>query len=295
MKEKIKRTDKSHSSVIVPCKRYRFHESDKPFYIGYREYQRRRLRCAKMHGGLEIGLQARGPGMFYFEDRFYPIAEGQLYIVDPMTPHGHETVGDELCGVLVTHLPTESIVHFSPENGDLQPLELFLYARRGVPLIMNANAAIRNALLKAHRLYNLSESAGKLLAWAEIVRVIALSLQKLPHSAGYAKEQRNRLMPIAEALNLLIRNPEKQWTIAELAYASNLSESRFSHLFSSIMQCSPLQYRNRLRIDRAVELLLSSDESVERIADLVGFKDASAFRSAFKKLIGKTPSQIKRA
>lgn len=65
--------------------------------------------------------------------------------------------------------------------------------------------------------------------------------------------------------------------------------------FSEEMGVSILQYITMLRIDKAKELLLSSDHSVRDIAALLYFNDSARFCKTFKKYTGMTPTQYRRA
>ena len=65
--------------------------------------------------------------------------------------------------------------------------------------------------------------------------------------------------------------------------------------FSEEMGVSILQYITMLRIDKAKELLLSSDHSVRQIAELLYFNDSARFCKTFKKYTGMTPTQYRQA
>lgn len=53
-------------------------------------------------------------------------------------------------------------------------------------------------------------------------------------------------------------------------------------------------YIRKLRIDKALEMLESSDRSLGEIAYLTGFSDQSHFTRIFKKVTGKNPSQYRK-
>ncbi|MBC9929158.1 chromate resistance protein ChrB domain-containing protein [Chitinophaga qingshengii] len=54
------------------------------------------------------------------------------------------------------------------------------------------------------------------------------------------------------------------------------------------------EYIRKLRIDKAVQLLSSTDHSLTEIAYLTGFSDQSHFTRIFKKFTGKSPSAYKK-
>ncbi|MBQ2118450.1 MAG: helix-turn-helix domain-containing protein, partial [Clostridia bacterium] len=58
---------------------------------------------------------------------------------------------------------------------------------------------------------------------------------------------------------------------------------------------SPSEYRNRLRVRKAQELLSSSLWTTDLIAETLGFYDTSHFYRIYKKYTGKTPKQAEHA
>jgi AraC-like DNA-binding protein len=54
-----------------------------------------------------------------------------------------------------------------------------------------------------------------------------------------------------------------------------------------------MQHLTFLRMQRAAELLFSTDEKVARIAEQVGYSDPFAFSVAFKKWTGCPPSEFR--
>ncbi len=81
--------------------------------------------------------------------------------------------------------------------------------------------------------------------------------------------------------------------ITKLAEACNISVSSFRELFKKQYGMSPLQYRNRLRINRAKELLSEGGCTVAEAAFASGFENIGYFCNCYKKITGETPSKAK--
>ena len=82
------------------------------------------------------------------------------------------------------------------------------------------------------------------------------------------------------------------WDISAMSRFCNLSTDYFSHQFKTLTGYAPVQYLNRLRIEKAKELLLTEDLSVSEVAALVGYKDPLYFSKAFKKATGSSPKMF---
>ena len=91
------------------------------------------------------------------------------------------------------------------------------------------------------------------------------------------------------ALKQIETHPEQNTSVCELAAMCFLSESYFRVQFRAHTGYSPADYRNRLRIEKAQELLDSSLWTTELVAEKLGFCDTSHFYRVYKKMTGHTP------
>ena len=84
-------------------------------------------------------------------------------------------------------------------------------------------------------------------------------------------------------------------SVPELAEAAGLSVHHFIKSFRQSEGFTPHARLLQRRMEWAIGLLLSRKESVGEIALLVGFSSPSHFTSTFRKLVGVTPSLLRRA
>ena len=77
------------------------------------------------------------------------------------------------------------------------------------------------------------------------------------------------------------------------AEASGISISLFRALFSKQFGMSPVQYRNRLRIDRAAVILSEGSCTVSEAAYACGFENIGYFCRCYKKFMEETPMETK--
>ena len=82
-------------------------------------------------------------------------------------------------------------------------------------------------------------------------------------------------------------------SIGSMAEKFGFSESYFSVLFKDTLGEPYSSYLEKLRLNKAGELLTSTDKSVEDIAQLVGYNNSTTFRRAFKRVKGLSPQQYR--
>lgn len=81
--------------------------------------------------------------------------------------------------------------------------------------------------------------------------------------------------------------------IPDICRSCYISEASFRRLFSRYLGTTPVHYLNELRIRRAEQLLLSSDQSIESIALSSGFNDVKYFSRVVKQYRNCTPSELR--
>jgi transcriptional regulator GlxA family with amidase domain len=83
-------------------------------------------------------------------------------------------------------------------------------------------------------------------------------------------------------------------SVEALAGRACLCPRHFSRRFKVDVGASPAEFVERLRLDEARRRLSNGDNSVENVGLSVGFKSADAFRRAFERRLGVSPSEFRR-
>lgn len=81
----------------------------------------------------------------------------------------------------------------------------------------------------------------------------------------------------------------ENFPISKFAEVCNISLTSFRSLFTQKFGMSPLQYRNHLRINRAIALLQEGSCTVAEAAYASGFDNVGYFFRYYKKVTGETP------
>lgn len=84
------------------------------------------------------------------------------------------------------------------------------------------------------------------------------------------------------------------FSVRALSRHLGMSESGVYALFRETLGRTPVEEKNRLAVERATELLTTTDRSVESIAEMLGFSSAAYFRKVLRATAGKTPREIRK-
>ena len=98
---------------------------------------------------------------------------------------------------------------------------------------------------------------------------------------------------IKQAVSYIDSHYAEDFSVDMLAGLCFLSAASFRRLFLSCKGVSAVEYRNRVRIRRASELLRSGKYTVGEAAEQVGIRDIKYFGKLFKRYTGQNPGALK--
>lgn len=81
--------------------------------------------------------------------------------------------------------------------------------------------------------------------------------------------------------------------ISVLATLACMSERTFLRQFTNATTFKPIQYIQKVRVQKACDLLESTSQSFEQVALNIGYEDVNSFRKVFIKIIGLSPTAFK--
>jgi len=100
---------------------------------------------------------------------------------------------------------------------------------------------------------------------------------------------------LTRALGAMHTEPERRWTLAELAGLAGMSRTTFAERFRDVVGQTPLDYLAGWRMRLAADRLRRSGDSVAAIGFSVGYESEAAFSTAFRRVVGRTPMQHRRS
>lgn len=105
---------------------------------------------------------------------------------------------------------------------------------------------------------------------------------------------RNHIHPAVHRVqDVIAENPARPWTRAQLARVAGASGRHLSRLFHEQVGMPIVDYRNRLRVALARELLLQSELDMENIAERAGFASTRQLRRAWHRVYSGSPNEAR--
>lgn len=125
-----------------------------------------------------------------------------------------------------------------------------------------------------------------------LVELIRISFGRGTHE-GFVQALFDR--PIAAALGHLHGQPERSWTLGNLAREVGMSRSAFAKRFRELVGQPMFEYLTALRMQHARALLRDTRLPLFAVAERVGYTSDLAFAKTFKKTTGTTPTRYRKA
>lgn len=185
-----------------------------------------------------------------------------------------------------------------PEDSEFMVVDLLLHNAQGQPICFGETPDI--LFHDSHGAYRglLEELAAKSDAtgpfdWLERLSLSFKLLCEIARDTNRSElDARNR--KIKPALTYLKNNYTESFSVEQLAGMCCLSAGRFRRIFTDCLGMSPVEYRNRLRMEKAMELLKTGQYTVGEVAEAVGISDIKYFSKMFKHYAGASPSAVKK-
>ncbi|MCW1381590.1 AraC family transcriptional regulator [Novosphingobium sp. KCTC 2891] len=95
---------------------------------------------------------------------------------------------------------------------------------------------------------------------------------------------------IHHVMNAVQERPAEEHSIEAMAAQVGLTPSHFCRVFKRATSLTPHQYVMKARIERAQEMLATTELSMAQIAEAMGFGSQSHFARAFRNFTGTTPT-----
>lgn len=228
------------------------------------------------HEHWEIYFLAKGQRNYYIDNSFYVLQKGAMAIIPPYTLH--RTEGDAFLRYAVKLYPNS----LTPYQKEI--LE-DLYTRCPVfQLPEECQLYILNDFLDGLAVYLEKPHAHELLN--TLVTHILWVLEKNVNLLRPPQETASTIKPSSLAVKVLAylqNNYAQKITLDMLSQQFHCTKATLINNFHKAVNTSVMDYLTNLRINKAKELLTSTNKSISAIAEICGFSSANYFTLIFTK------------
>ena len=242
-----------------------------------------------IHREIEILYIKEGKAEITVSDRKYYTRAGDMVIVNPMEVHS--VVADRSM-----NYHQRCICFDSSLIADKSLREAILSGEATVSEYHLKNDKITKELLEIFEdlFYAVFENSEEL--YLESIAYVSLLFAKLKKGGHVVfNTKRNKKSLFARNVQeYLAEHFNEQITSADIAKELFYNQSYFCRLFRESFGVSFLDYLMLYRISNAKIMLSSASTPVSRVAEQVGFLDASYFSRCFKKIVGISPVEYQK-
>lgn len=248
------------------------------------------------HDEYELQLIVGARGRAFVGDHVGHFEPGHLVLTGPRLPHNWISTDLPPDGLGVRSLviqfrdePLRDGMRAIKELEEIRPL--LERARRGIEFL-GLSDSVRDRFHRIRRSHGLER-------FAEFVALLCL-LNRCEDYRLLSSDQaivagpadaRSAISRIVEYVN---ESYAETMSVADVAARVNMSESSFSRYFSKAADSTFTAFVNRVRVHKACQLLMHSDQQISSICYAVGFNNVANFNRRFREVKGMTPKEFRR-
>lgn len=272
----------------------RYDYTDYPIYIrrallsGYANY----AAPSHWHDDIEFIVVLSGEMQYNINGQVITLSENQGVFINTRQMHfgfsAKKTECDFLC--ILLH-PMMLCGSYACERDFVLPV---LHASNAPYGKLDPGVPWQNDILESIRaMYAARDSAAAPVKVQSLFLGIWAQLYENLPSAGRVQHPNGDLSVVRNMMGFIQQNYATKITLAEIAAAGAVGQSKCCKLFARYVGQTPNGYLTQYRLDKSTFLLRNTDQPVTEIAAAVGFGGSSYYAEIFRKWYGKSPSEYR--
>lgn len=249
------------------------------------------------HEHLQFYYFVEGEALLECGHSRFEVSPGSIVVINSNELHYLESLSDDLEFYTIRIDPS---FLFSNQVDLLQTKYLAPLASNRISFrnLIENDIEILECITKTLQEYNLKKVGYELAVKASIYQLIVLLLRgyvcKILSEKAFEEKARS-LKRFNTVLQFLEDNYDKKISLKELADSANLSECHFCRTFKQITGKTLTDYVNKIRLEKAADILKQTDLSVTEISLKCGFDNISYFNRLFSKYYEISPTKFRKA
>lgn len=246
------------------------------------------------HSDLEISYVQSGHCIYSIDNKSYDVHAGDIIVIKGFQHHFIEKIFSEEPFINLVIMANSHFVRYA-NNTVLDNLGLPLLSKKGnlSPIYQDSETgqlfnSIEKLIVQKPNLYMLIAKCELLTLFSRVISLLAPDSFSLdPHE----KEITQKINTLTAYIDEHILEKLK---LEDLADMVDLNPSYLSYYFKKHTGISVTEYILQNRISLSIKKLQTTQLRITEIALMCGFNNTANFNKAFRKIIGKTPSELRR-
>jgi AraC-like DNA-binding protein len=215
-----------------------------------------------------------GYGEVRVGEKTYAVKPGEAFIVKVPSEH---------CYYLPKESPEWEFIFITLEGTQAEECWDYLISQFELVVNVDANAPLIFLLQKIYQ-FALKEGIEDTFTSSAYAYEFVMGLYRF--AKGLDSRQTGIPDDILMAIQFMTTHYHEPLSLESIAEHAGLSKYYFTNKFQKHMKTTPIQFLTKRRIQKAMELLLTTNKTFQEIAMETGYDNANYFSKVFKKMIG---------
>lgn len=259
------------------------------------------------HDFYEIVLIMKNSCRHIYHDDETTLLPGDLFLIQPHQPHAYqfeEEIDYYNCQFYIDTIAAEwledihalSYDRMSDSGRNDRSSKTLGINRRGILHMSPENAAVTAGYFNKIILEQEHPRADSERMKRSILHLVLTGINRIrEQSAAVSKDaEKWKQEMISDVLGRFQEQINTNWDMDELAAEYHISASYFRSIFRKMTGIPPLQYMNKMRINRAVDMIQHQGLTLSDASFAVGIYDMNYFSRLCKQFTGYPPSYFRR-
>lgn len=279
------------------------HPRNFPFWIQRNRHDVHDVPELHIHEFVEQIFVVEGRATHLFQDIYYEIGEGDVFIINPGEAHGyalkeHQSIEIVNCLFEPSFIPT-SLMGELPiaDSMDFFYIQPFLQEQSRFYHKLNlrgSDAAEALSILEGI----LAEMSRRRAGFQPLIQLKMIELFiLLSRYYNERKEQTDAAAPgeilVRRVCGYVERHCAEKLTLGLLTELFHIGARQLNRHFNRHVGCSVIEYVHRVRMEKAKRLLADTNEKIAVVSELVGYGDTSFFNKLFARQVGCPPGKYR--
>ena len=231
------------------------------------------------HSHYELFFLLKGNRSFFLKDKMFSISAPCLIVIPPYTMHRTEGSGFKRININV-----------SPDFLSAYEKQVLKKGDNITPLSITDGKPLEKLLEEGCEVFSGGEK-NKTDILKILFGYIVYNIDKLEPASPEVYTAHTEKVPavVLKILEYLSHNFMSEISLTALSEKFFTSKASICANFKKTMNCTVNEYLTTLRLNKAKQLLATSDKSLEKIAEISGFSSAMYMGLVFRKKVGLSP------